>query len=1151
LAKDWSTLTQWTEKAIGLSDVRVQVRLRGNHLHILCESTPCPREKIAVSQFSIALEQTSLSTLLPPEAPPVYKVFLCGRQPGAKRPEWTVKLECNPSQAATNEALTLPSPPFESDVPNTEKSVWEKLGGIWSRRPPTTEDEPHEHPVAEAESISTKNLEAEKAQPLEMASPDRDPRETAAQPYEPIDRNPSPVSDYPHNRPNGQRELSPITERLSSHQSELENPSSTGNSRATATQTKPSELTPSEPIQAPLTVSTETLARRGHSQAIASYLSEILGNLGVSVKVSVKERSKHRSASTTETSTRRLWVRCESAYSPDPSLLAEPIAERLRQLQLENFRDACILLQVQGEPRPDWMLRIDLTPPVEILKNWARWGSQAAIARILNQKLEESNVKVRATLKESTLHLFCETLNLENVTSEPAPPRPKNKRNAPAKAKVMAAIAPILDTLAPQGILAATVYGVDAQNPAQSVESPIWIDWLNLPAHQHQDLQHHPLTLAQQGNLEALTFLLNQLINPDLDHQLATGGVRVLLLRKGKLLHVMTEAPTCPSQSKVALPLAQFLRTHKIEGVAGVRIYGRRAGQKHPLWRYGVALSQRSPTLDEQVNGFSESEHPELMTQTEGLVWRPDLASDELEGQESLPSNRRRLEWSDPLELLSMRLQQGLLATGLFVSREAVLAPIEAGESSSYSKTGLALIWGALGCLLAVQVDWAMGQFLENNPQLEMAIAAQNLPSVDQPPTTSQPVSAIETTTSLTGESPEENEVFNRSEFLSQPQNRTQLNACQTASNVEACQLSQLLYPSFNSPQLDEQFARYQEYIATEKRPPDILIVGSSRALRGIDPEVLEKALVEAGYPQLKVFNFGVNGATAQVVELIVRRILPPEQLPKLVIVADGVRALNGGRSDRTYETIAASAGYQEIAQGTFRIPTRQLKSASNFKQTLLTLKELSQNPSTVIKQIQDWFNQRLIEISASYPQRDRLKQGLLALVNHQNLLTQSQDLPDLPDAEDNPTLETPQLGSNGFLPLSIQFDPETYYQKYSQVSGYYDRDYQGFELSGVQTNALKKLVEYVQSQDVEIVFVNMPLTQEYLDSVRTAYEEKFLEHMQQLEAETGLIFVNLAFEWLDTYEYYSDPSHLNQYGAAAVAERLVQKQQISWPTSR
>jgi hypothetical protein len=54
---------------------------------------------------------------------------------------------------------------------------------------------------------------------------------------------------------------------------------------------------------------------------------------------------------------------------------------------------------------------------------------------------------------------------------------------------------------------------------------------------------------------------------------------------------------------------------------------------------------------------------------------------------------------------------------------------------------------------------------------------------------------------------------------------------------------------------------------------------------------------------------------------------------------------------------------------------------------------------------------------------------------------------------------------------------------------------------------------------------------------------------MQQMESETGLIFIDLGLEWLQAYEYYSDPSHLNQYGAAAVAERLAEKQQIPWPS--
>ena len=54
--------------------------------------------------------------------------------------------------------------------------------------------------------------------------------------------------------------------------------------------------------------------------------------------------------SETDTSDRelvsRLWVFCEASYSPDPLLIAEPIAERLRQLHLRQFQDAVITIQV-------------------------------------------------------------------------------------------------------------------------------------------------------------------------------------------------------------------------------------------------------------------------------------------------------------------------------------------------------------------------------------------------------------------------------------------------------------------------------------------------------------------------------------------------------------------------------------------------------------------------------------------------------------------------------------------------------------------------------------------------------------------------------------------------------------------------------------
>ncbi|MHC5732907.1 MAG: hypothetical protein ACYTXY_54505, partial [Nostoc sp.] len=72
--------------------------------------------------------------------------------------------------------------------------------------------------------------------------------------------------------------------------------------------------------------------------------------------------------------------------------------------------------------------------------------------------------------------------------------------------------------------------------------------------------------------------------------------------------------------------------------------------------------------------------------------------------------------------------------------------------------------------------------------------------------------------------------------------------------------------PSFNVRQLDEQLALYKQRLAKTGSPPDVLIIGSSRALRGVDPAALSKALVTQGYPNLDVFNFGINGATAQVV---------------------------------------------------------------------------------------------------------------------------------------------------------------------------------------------------------------------------------------------------------------------------------------------
>ncbi|WP_026798617.1 MULTISPECIES: hypothetical protein [Planktothrix] len=1125
-------LTQWAEKAVGLADVQVQIRLRGNHLHVLCEALISPDEKIATSNFSGALTQTNLTALLPPNQP-IYKIFLSGRSLGAARPDWTVKLEYTELQFQTS---TGPSKAVESPltseniqpIPEPRQNPLTKITSLFRRSQPQE--------LAPAHRIQPGGVE-------ETIQPEPEPFSSLADEglaftSMPLEFNTEAPAAVPASSlPNTQSSTTLNPQPLTTNNEPLIQPS--------ITDPQPSTVTAIE-------VSTESLARQGYPDAIASYLSEILGGLGVGVKVTIREKSpkgkKTEALPETNPSGRRLWVLCESAYSPDPSLLAQPIAQRLRQLQLEGFRDACILLQVQGESTPDWMLRIDLTSPDRILKQWGRWGDEQAIARLINDKLSQLQIEVRTTLKESTLHLFCHCIQTNGATKS-------RKRQVPDKQAVMDIVIPLLDILAPQGICAATVYGLETTATQAKPGAPIWVDWLNLPAAQHSDLQPTALTLAEQGNLSALRFVLTRLVNPDLELKLATGGIRVLLLQKAELLHVMTEGATCPSQSQVAPVIAQFLRNHRISGISGVRIYGRRSGQKLPLWRYGIYLKTSQPdtvpsVLPDFVTPPEEGETlGEKSSLPDGLVLRPDLNLDHLEADVSKPSNLLYPNWREVLDRGAEVLAQGLVTTRLFAPRTAMMVSVPS-KTHRYQKIALALVWATLGGLFVVQVDKILGELLVEIPLDgvgEMVITTDNSSNLEEK--NSEIIVASDITESQ--KNSKENDIFNGSNFISSTVKNQKCNLSDTKLGLEACKLAQFLYPTFKSPQLDEQLARYQHFILTEKRPPDIMIIGSSRALRGIDPGVLETELKARGYGKLKVYNFGVNGATVQIVDLIIRQILPPEQLPKLIILADGVRALNSGRVDRTYETISASEGYQQISQGTFQIqPQIEQKQPSiiGWQSSWGNLAKKFHQGQLNFEGFQTELNQQFVGYSQVYEKRDRLQFLLQSIVRGEGFKNQIESPVDEGEPFNDQSLKASEFLPSGFLPLSTQFSPEIYYQNHSQVSGYYDGDYKGFELEGKQTTALKNLIEYVDSKNINLVFVNMPLTEDYLDQVRMAYEQKFRDFMQSISQETGITFIDLSGELLQNYNYFSDPSHLNQYGAVAVSQKLVELEQIPWP---
>ncbi|MHC0065688.1 DUF1574 domain-containing protein [Nostoc sp. UIC 10890] len=877
-----------------------------------------------------------------------------------------------------------------------------------------------------------------------------------------------------------------------------------------------------------LIVSNESLARQGNPEAIARYLSETLSTLGVSVQAKIKLYKPKNS----QPEENRLWIFCQSSYSPDASLLAEPIAQKLRYLKLSGYQDAVIVSQVSGETVHDWLLRVDLTPPEVMLKEWARWGDIQAIARLLTEVLSGLKVAVQVSLKESTLHIFC-TPAFDPLGTAPIPD----------KEVCLKAIVPQLEAIAPQGILAATVYGQKAGD-----KQPTWIDWLALPAAKHPAFAPSPLELANTGDEPAIIFLLERLLNPDLDWRLLTGGIRVLLLNKNDLLHIMCDAPVCPGRQQVASKITQFIRQLKIPGMMGVRIYGRRAGNKEPFWHYGVDLEHRQRLVPEATPEFAATSKyvNDLVTsETSEPILRPDLTTEEVQ---SFVTEVAR-DW---MTTASSTAKKFLLRSQLFTESNQ-----SAEHNHDVQGIKIALVWGTLGLLLTLQTDWVLGRIIARTTPSSPKVASAILPSSSEHKAslTSEKNQTEKTTffssTSKTKSPPNQSSVFNASEFTQNDDTPTKnlaaapLKEKATATAILLAARSQM--PSFNVRQLDEQLALYKQRLARTGNPPDVLIIGSSRALRGVDPAALSKALATQGYPNLDVFNFGINGATAQVVDFVIRHVLEPSELPKIIIWADGARAFNGGREDITFKSIAASAGYKQAFQKT---PTdansddlAENTVNSGDKKTNEDVPEIS-----TYQAVNESLNQALASVSSSYPNRDQIKsllqKQLLILGHNQTVASEKQ----LTDGTSDESTSRQSVDFDGFLPLSIRFNPARYYQKYSRVTGNYDNDYKSFQVEGQQDAAFQEVLQFAQSQKISLVFVNMPLTGDYLDPVRRQYEQEFQQYMLRLATNPNFIYRDLSQQWIKVNDYFSDPSHLNRFGAYEVSKKLANDPMIPWP---
>ncbi|MEG5233591.1 hypothetical protein [Microcoleus sp. AT9b-C3] len=381
---------------------------------------------------------------------------------------------------------------------------------------------------------------------------------------------------------------------------------------------------------------------------------------------------------------------------------------------------------------------------------------------------------------------------------------------------------------------------------------------------------------------------------------------------------------------------------------------------------------------------------------------------------------------------------------------------------------------------------------------------------------------------------------------------------------------SQASTVSFSSDLLNEQLQLYLSYVAAVG-PPDVLIVGSSRALQGVDPRQLKQSLAQRGRPGLKVFNFSVNGATAQVVDFQLRRLLKPGHLPQMIVWADGVRAFNSGRDDRTFNSIVDSEGSQLLAAGIrpeleldepneipmcYRFP--QPCANNNFRKAFTSIDQPSsgtgilpvaenaaggQDTHPPIKFLSSGTGiLPVAENAARYELKpiaaDAATQKAQLIPVSRRTTVALRQLNQLADSID----------SNGFMAMSGKYNPNTYYRERAYVSGQYDRDYENFNLGGKQAAAFNSVVAFTKARKIPLIFVNLPLTNDYLDGTRLRAEQQFRQRMQQLSRQKGFAFRDFSQRWPGRNDYFVDPSHLNRFGASAVSSLLAADSSIIWP---
>ncbi|MFM6198518.1 MAG: hypothetical protein ACKPE1_05125, partial [Dolichospermum sp.] len=443
---------------------------------------------------------------------------------------------------------------------------------------------------------------------------------------------------------------------------------------------------------------------------------------------------------------------------------------------------------------------------------------------------------------------------------------------------------------------------------------------------------------------------------------LKTSTIQVMLIPTAELLHKICNRPICPPLYQMSKKFTQFMiRELQISVILGLSIHGGQTANKELVWFHKLnIIEDLRLVLTQKFATKSKYRDSQITIQTPAPIAPIKYPNSRDEEVQNLDKKITK-DWTANI---NNQIKKLLLNSKLFTTFNHNI-----NQNPKHQPIGSFALCLGLGLLLVLESDLILSCILPQVNKSNNIIPP--LSSLSQPSAPEKNNQTKQISTQLN----HEQHTFNASGLINDHHNNSPVLPLQENTNAITILLAaKPQMPSFNARQLDEQLALYKQRLAIKKRPPDVLIVGSSRALRGVDPLALSRALVSQGYSNLDIFNFGINGATAQVVDCLIRQILEPQELPKMILWADGSRAFNNGREDITFNAIAVSQAYKQILQKT-RTTVNNNTINKNKEGSLNKMITKSTTKDINIYQAADnWLNQSLSSFSASYKNRQQIK---------------------------------------------------------------------------------------------------------------------------------------------------------------------------------